>query len=681
MFLALAMGAFFAAPMAARVSHRWGPRRAVTLGMALEAIGILATTLLIAVDVTGLQLVIPLFVYGVGVGFATAQLTCIVLSDIPGERSGLASGANSTVRQVGSALGIAILGTVLFVSLGNGVHRNLSTVPGLPPAAVDGIAQAMEASAGQALVALQGGPEVRAASCPASRPPSWTRPSSPASSRPGSCCSGVVFSLLLPKTQMHPGPEHEPPVLVDGEGRPTDGGRVMPTRRPSRLRPDPSGYTRAMAGPGARRRRLVMLAAAVAVLLIALGTRMLAVDELYVDFDEDDYLRAGQQYATGLQAGDPGVFLRENYRTEHPPLSKIVTGLAIAPLPPAPEIPDAPTTADPTEDLPRATAHRRAHGRGGVRGADRVPARPRVADRRAVAGPPHLEHQVHVPGDARGGPGVLRPARRRALDAGMAAGGGWAPQGGVARGGRDRVRARVRRQVPVRRGRARDRRRLGAADAADGGGRGPRLRGLVPVLGLLALGAVVFLAANPYLWPDPSAASSRRSPTTAATRPRTRSRRPAGRSWQPLVWLMGSVPFHDPSHVRRHHRPGDHGARRDGLRRIWGEQRVFALWLVIGLRVPARLADQVAAVHPRAVRPAVPRRGPRDGDPAAVRAGSRFLGATPPRRLPGRQVRTAERTGRRGRALRDLRAAAAVAGPRAHRLPGPGRSCRSSTRG
>ena len=47
-------------------------------------------------------------------------------------------------------------------------------------------------------------------------------------------------------------------------------------------------------------------AAAVAILLVALGTRMLAVGELIPDFDEDDYLRAGQLYATGLQAGDPG---------------------------------------------------------------------------------------------------------------------------------------------------------------------------------------------------------------------------------------------------------------------------------------------------------------------------------------------------------------------------------------
>ncbi len=150
-FVSLAVGAFIAAPIAAQLANRYGPRRTVSLGMALEAVGILAVTLLLGTTVTGLQLALPLFIYGVGVGLATAQLTSVTLSDIPVERSGLASGANSTMRQVGSALGIAILGTILFVSLGNGVRSELAGVPGLPPAASEGIATAMETSGGQAI--------------------------------------------------------------------------------------------------------------------------------------------------------------------------------------------------------------------------------------------------------------------------------------------------------------------------------------------------------------------------------------------------------------------------------------------------------------------------------------------------------------------------------------------------
>ena len=242
-FLSLAVGAFFAAPTAARVAHRFGPRRAVTLGMALEVVGILATTLLISVDVTGLQLAIPLFVYGVGVGFATAQLTSIVLSDIPPERSGLASGANSTMRQVGSALGIAIVGTVLFSTLIAGSTKNLEAAfPDAPAACIELVTTLVDESAGQILPALKN-PSAGMAqgfggglgSLPPEQVACFRDPaflaSLPGTVAPiedafvtatrlagfvavGFVLVGVVLSLLLPKQPAHPAAD---PELVEME--------------------------------------------------------------------------------------------------------------------------------------------------------------------------------------------------------------------------------------------------------------------------------------------------------------------------------------------------------------------------------------------------------------------------------------------------------------------------------
>ena len=153
-FLALALGSFVSAGGASSMTTRLGARRVVTIGMGLEAVGVLGTTLLISPTVNGLMLAVPLFVYGVGVGFATAQLTSIVLSEVPAQRSGLASGTNSTMRQVGSALGIAILGTVLFTSLASGTRDRLAE-QGLPSQATEAIVSAMDASAGQALPAIR----------------------------------------------------------------------------------------------------------------------------------------------------------------------------------------------------------------------------------------------------------------------------------------------------------------------------------------------------------------------------------------------------------------------------------------------------------------------------------------------------------------------------------------------
>ncbi len=152
--LALAIGAFIGGPTAGVLATRIGPRRVVSAGMALEAIGIAIVALLFAPDRSGWAFVPPLFVYGVGVGLASAQLTSVILSEIPPRESGQASGMQSTFRQVGAAVGIALLGTVLAASLRTGTETELMGIPDLPPQAIAGIVEAIDGSAGQALPAI-----------------------------------------------------------------------------------------------------------------------------------------------------------------------------------------------------------------------------------------------------------------------------------------------------------------------------------------------------------------------------------------------------------------------------------------------------------------------------------------------------------------------------------------------
>ena len=49
----------------------------------------------------------------IGVGMANAQLTNVILADVDPDKVGVAGGANTTVRQIGGALGIAVVGSVL----------------------------------------------------------------------------------------------------------------------------------------------------------------------------------------------------------------------------------------------------------------------------------------------------------------------------------------------------------------------------------------------------------------------------------------------------------------------------------------------------------------------------------------------------------------------------------------
>jgi len=128
-FVPLALGSFIAAPMAPSLTKKYGARRVVTLGMFLEAVGIGTIALLISPESTGLQLMIPFLVYGIGVGFATAQLANVTLAEVDIPRAGIASGTNSTTRQIGSALGIAIIGTTLFTLIGEQSRSALEAIP------------------------------------------------------------------------------------------------------------------------------------------------------------------------------------------------------------------------------------------------------------------------------------------------------------------------------------------------------------------------------------------------------------------------------------------------------------------------------------------------------------------------------------------------------------------------
>ncbi len=98
---------------------------------------------------------------------------------------------------------------------------------------------------------------------------------------------------------------------------------------------------------------LVKILAVLLVTTIAWMLRDRAVNKLPVDYDEDDYLRAAQQFTQLIRSKDWAGFQETNYRTEHPPLSKILFGVSLLSVPEAPLIPDRPTSAEPDKYLPR----------------------------------------------------------------------------------------------------------------------------------------------------------------------------------------------------------------------------------------------------------------------------------------------------------------------------------------
>ncbi|MFI8456993.1 DHA2 family efflux MFS transporter permease subunit [Kitasatospora sp. NPDC085464] len=145
--LPLAVGSFAASGLSAVLAPRIGTLNLVIAGIACELVGVAGIGLVLSPHGNGWHVTPFLLVYGIGVGWATARITGIVLTDVPVTQSGQGSGIQSTTRQIGSALGIALLGTVLFTTLSSDLTHALRT-EGLPPARAHAIATAVQRSGG-----------------------------------------------------------------------------------------------------------------------------------------------------------------------------------------------------------------------------------------------------------------------------------------------------------------------------------------------------------------------------------------------------------------------------------------------------------------------------------------------------------------------------------------------------
>ncbi|GAA3106627.1 DHA2 family efflux MFS transporter permease subunit [Streptomyces rectiviolaceus] len=154
----IAIGSFVATgasfPLAAKVPALGQVR----IGLALEVVGLAGVGFIAAPDSSWWAAALMLFVYGIGVGFATAQVTNVVLAEVPHESAGQGSGIQSAFRQLGSALGIAALTTVFFTTLSTNLRDRLSDA-GVPGGQADRLTGAVTDSAGAAIGPLADRPE------------------------------------------------------------------------------------------------------------------------------------------------------------------------------------------------------------------------------------------------------------------------------------------------------------------------------------------------------------------------------------------------------------------------------------------------------------------------------------------------------------------------------------------
>ena len=128
------------APRVPKLVERVGVRRVGPTGLALIAVGLLVMATM-GTAASYWHLLGALVLMGVGMALAAPPATAAIVGSLPEDKQGVASAVNDTAREVGGALGIAVLGSVLANHVGHlGPHTN-------PQELVDGFQAALHVGA------------------------------------------------------------------------------------------------------------------------------------------------------------------------------------------------------------------------------------------------------------------------------------------------------------------------------------------------------------------------------------------------------------------------------------------------------------------------------------------------------------------------------------------------------
>ncbi|MFC7992305.1 MFS transporter [Streptomyces pilosus] len=138
--LPAAIGAVAAGLLAGRAARRFSVRSVVAGGLA--SIGLSLAALTVIGQSTGYPLLgAALLFVGLGAGFSFTVTADVILSSVPKDQAGAASAVSETAYELGAALGIAVLGSIV-----TGVYRGFTAPPGTPAEAHESLGGAVEAA-------------------------------------------------------------------------------------------------------------------------------------------------------------------------------------------------------------------------------------------------------------------------------------------------------------------------------------------------------------------------------------------------------------------------------------------------------------------------------------------------------------------------------------------------------
>jgi EmrB/QacA subfamily drug resistance transporter len=124
------------APFAGRFADRIGGKYILMTGISVFAIGTASLTFVAGPDSTWLNFLVPAIIAGAGMGMTFAPMTTVAMRNISPRMAGAASGVLNTTRQLGAAIGSAVVGALLQSHLATALHDQAVAQSASLPAAV-----------------------------------------------------------------------------------------------------------------------------------------------------------------------------------------------------------------------------------------------------------------------------------------------------------------------------------------------------------------------------------------------------------------------------------------------------------------------------------------------------------------------------------------------------------------
>jgi len=144
--LPLALVLAVVASRSALVTNRLGVKYTVALGIAIAGAGLLFMATEFGLDTPYITIAIGEIILAIGMGLAVSPATNSIMASVPVSKAGIGSAMNDTTRQLGGALGVAILGTFANSQYLSGVNVIKQQIPLMPDAGMEAIKSSIQAA-------------------------------------------------------------------------------------------------------------------------------------------------------------------------------------------------------------------------------------------------------------------------------------------------------------------------------------------------------------------------------------------------------------------------------------------------------------------------------------------------------------------------------------------------------